>query len=1582
MEERACSFRVSINSIDHALVPSGPLDRCKLALVPIIRIFGDSSLGQKVCTIVHQVYPYFFIEYLGNLDPSSVNEYIHRLTISLNYALAVALKRDPLSPKAQFVRAILLVKGVPFYGFHTSYQPFLKILISQPSAFSRAVTIMQSGMLMRTAFRVHESHLSYILQFMSDFGLYGCGWTDGSEYEEQDIGTINVVGTGPNPTTTTFHRSPHPKQASSNLEIDVVSHQILNRYKLSARDVRHKPQNYSSPQDAEPSVPSVRELWDDERSRRRKQGLDPSPNMPQDPSENSRGGGPRWAGEAEFWEQLHARVAGDAPNLVLDEDPSLREIMTTFESVQALWAHPWRSWRYQRDGQLPTGEDGAEEIIVNVQEEPPITKEDSLADLDVDLTFMNSQQLLSFVDEEVHHDISILQTHEQQAEEQEEPADNDQVFPWEEFAPLTEEKLQEASFDDEEENPFLDKALDDATRESDIALDLDHNMTVSSDYIKPAELYLPESNTTYGYEHSMESAPGHNLEADGVTKPLASRSSHVNGGLTAIWRTPVKPITLSSHRLFAYSFEAPTTTELLHSIQQYDIPARLYTGPHYSNEEDWSRQTNEVAGVIFTIPSGSGLRTLEPWQGDLDLTEVGEAIGLDVDRVRPEILSGWEYASLPPSFRQVKQWSGFNSYEAKSKANVEGWSQIKGPTVANSYGMKKSPLISKIKSEKKSQHMSVLSLELFALKQEVKNLDSDSDEIAAVFISYDDGQVQDNETWDVQFTAPTASACAVQLGHPRTETASSELDMLNQIVDLVLHFDPDVIIGWEVEGGSWGYLHGRGLHYGMDIAELIGRGPMLKPRSGHFDQWSYRKTSTFKVVGRHVLNLWRVMRTELTLSIYSFENVVFNALGRRFPRYTANTLTTWFRSGNVYYMVQLFQHFIRRTSLNIEILEATEVLSKTAEFARVFGVDFFSVLSRGSQYKVESFMARIAKPESFVLLSPSKEDVGKQNAAECIPLIMEPFSSFYTSPVLVLDFQSLYPSVMIAYNYCYSTCVGRVQDFHGRWKFGVSELDLPNGLLGSLASDVTMAPNGMLYVKTGVRRGLLGRMLTELLDTRVMVKQSMKTHKHDKMLQRILDARQLGLKYIANVTYGYTSASFSGRMPAVEIADSIVQTGREILEAQAIDSIHATEAWGAQVVYGDTDSLFVHLPGKTKAQAFHIGNEIAAFITLQNKAPIKLKFEKVYHPCVLMAKKRYVGFKYESPLDLDPVFDAKGIETVRRDGVPAQQKMTEACLKILFRTANLSEVKTYCWSSWMKILQGRASLQDFIFAKEVRLGTYSDKGAPPPGAAVAAKRLAADPQDHIHYAERIPYVVALDVNNPRILDRVLSPHEVLENPDKQLDSEYYITRVLIPPLQRIFTLVGADVRAWYEEMPRITADLDIPMSPSKRKQVEAASQMLQRIDLTEYMDDSKCITCGEEECEHAICDDCREDPLSTLAALTMRLRTGERRLMTSQAICTNCTGARLGEPIECVSLDCPWMYERSNAWKDIDVLANMGELADAIQEYHEVRGTGSGPGFQEEEEPKVARQPSFSQVWTFEEEEEVSSSQESIFDST
>lgn len=66
----------------------------------------------------------------------------------------------------------------------------------------------------------------------------------------------------------------------------------------------------------------------------------------------------------------------------------------------------------------------------------------------------------------------------------------------------------------------------------------------------------------------------------------------------------------------------------------------------------------------------------------------------------------------------------------------------------------------------------------------------------------------------------------------------------------------------------------------------------------------------------------------------------------------------------------------------------------------------------------------------------------------------EPQSAFYKSPLIVLDFQSLYPSIMIAYNYCYSTCLGRIQKFKGTNKLGFSELKLPPGLLGELKDHI------------------------------------------------------------------------------------------------------------------------------------------------------------------------------------------------------------------------------------------------------------------------------------------------------------------------------------------------------------------------------------------------------------------------------------------------------------------------------------------------------------------------------------------------
>jgi len=142
-------------------------------------------------------------------------------------------------------------------------------------------------------------------------------------------------------------------------------------------------------------------------------------------------------------------------------------------------------------------------------------------------------------------------------------------------------------------------------------------------------------------------------------------------------------------------------------------------------------------------------------------------------------------------------------------------------------------------------------------------------------------------------------------------------------------------------------------------------------------------------------------------------------------------------------------------------------------------------------------------------------------------------------------------------------------------------------------------------------------MLAEILDTRLMVKQAMKHNKNDETLAKVLHARQLGLKLIANVTYGYTAANFSGRMPCAEVADAVVSKGREILE-RAIRMVNDNkESWGGEVVYGDTDSMFVLFRGKTKQEAFDLAEQIAEAVTRDNPSPIKLKMEKIYQPCIL-----------------------------------------------------------------------------------------------------------------------------------------------------------------------------------------------------------------------------------------------------------------------------------------------------------------------------------------------------------------------------
>jgi DNA polymerase zeta len=385
-----------------------------------------------------------------------VTRYTSRLSRALNHAMAISMKRNPHSKKSQYVRAVTIVKGVHFYGFHTSYAPFLKVHIADPALVARATTILRSGTVMRTRFRIFESHLNYILQFMADFGLYGCGLMELGEVWQRDQASDESQD-GSAMEGMDFRPSPYFRQSRLPVEVDVAAHQILNRHLLTAKNVHHRLTIPGPQLSEEPAVLSVRELWDDERRRRIAKGLPPSPEIPVDPSERSRSSGGDWVAEARWWHELRKRIQVERER---NEEPETvdqgweRWVMTTFESVEALWEKEHKAWRpSMQDNQtedkilhtsLP--EENPFEIASGLAATDPshLQQEDIIDDHEVDENILVNQDM----DEQLaqHHAVAEPfdaedDTHSALGEDEDDPFAEDSGLAFPEDGPPPETRL-------------------------------------------------------------------------------------------------------------------------------------------------------------------------------------------------------------------------------------------------------------------------------------------------------------------------------------------------------------------------------------------------------------------------------------------------------------------------------------------------------------------------------------------------------------------------------------------------------------------------------------------------------------------------------------------------------------------------------------------------------------------------------------------------------------------------------------------------------------------------------------------------------------------------------------------------------------------------------------------------------------------------------------------------------------------------------------------------------------------------------------------------------------------------------------
>lgn len=381
------------------------------------------------------------------------------------------------------------------------------------------------------------------------------------------------------------------------------------------------------------------------------------------------------------------------------------------------------------------------------------------------------------------------------------------------------------------------------------------------------------------------------------------------------------------------------------------------------------------------------------------------------------------------------------------------------------------------------------------------------------------------------------------------EVVDSELLLFAAIIRAIRTIDPDFLVGYRLSHElSFGYLMRRAACLGINLSRALSRVPYESessfPRDLHQqapdDEGSDWADNDIHVTGRIVLELWRIMKSELKLFNYTYSNVAAHVLSLRVPFFSPCQLTKWFVVPTTKH--RTVTHMAALTRLNLDLLDKVDLVRKVSESARLYGIDFNSVLTRGSQYRVEAALLSQAHAGGYLLISPSRRKVAAQAPMEVIPLVMEPRTQLYTDPIIVLDFQSLYPSMILAYNLCFSTIMGKLKTgvsgpIDTTERLGVVQYpETVSALNATISSSPTddaaaahstrpyISPNGSVFCHESVRAGVLPAMVKEMLSTRVMVKKAMKqysavrTGERNKILTKVLDARQLAIKLLSNVT--------------------------------------------------------------------------------------------------------------------------------------------------------------------------------------------------------------------------------------------------------------------------------------------------------------------------------------------------------------------------------------------------------------------------------------------------------------------------------
>ncbi|MCO5575689.1 hypothetical protein L7F22_029493 [Adiantum nelumboides] len=749
------------------------------------------------------------------------------------------------------------------------------------------------------------------------------------------------------------------------------------------------------------------------------------------------------------------------------------------------------------------------------------------------------------------------------------------------------------------------------------------------------------------------------------------------------------------------------------------------------------------------------------------------------------------------------------------------------------------------------------------------------------------------EDWPKVRNVMTLKSCSPIVGVD-VMSFDTEREVLLAWRDLVRELDPDVIIGYNICKFDLPYLIERAEALKIVEFPVLGRirnsRVRVKDTSFSSRQYGTRESKEILIEGRVQFDLLQAMQRDYKLSSYSLNSVSAHFLGEQ-KEDVHHSIIADLQNGNPETRRRLAVYCLKDAYLPQRLLDKLMFIYNYIEMARVTGVPISFLLSRGQSIKVLSQILRKSKQKS--LLVPNiKGQASSQETFEGA-IVLEAKAGFYEKPIATLDFASLYPSIMMAYNLCYCTLV-RAED--------LSRLNLP-------PEHVFKTPSGESFVKPALEKGILPEILEELLAARKRAKADLK-EATDPLEKAVLDGRQLALKVSANSVYGFTGATI-GQLPCLEISSSVTSYGRQMIEhtkklVEDKFNIRNGHEFDAEesfliVVYGDTDSVMVQFGVPSVEQAMKLGKEAADSISATFTKPIKLEFEKIYFPYLLISKKRYAGLLWTKP-EVHDKMDTKGIETVRRDNCLLVKNVVTECLHKILIEQDIPAAVQFVKNTIADLLMNRMDLSLLVITKGLTK-TGDDYAVKAAHVELAERMRKRDAATAPSVGDRVPYVIIKAAKGAKAYEKSEDPIYVLEN-NIPIDPQYYLENQLSKPLLRIFEpiLKNASKELLHGSHTRAVSI----STPSNSGIMKFAKKQL------------SCIGCktpisGDDQ---TLCKHCKGREAELYYKTVTSVRELEQLFNRLWTQCQRCQGS-LHQDVLCTSRDCPIFYRRKKAQKDL-----------------------------------------------------------------